>query len=120
MPEEEITGNASDRVKFQRFAEALPKAAGNPLYHWTHLELKRYFGYDGILNGSTAEEVWNLCNEKLKTLSVRQIIKQSHVTHIATTDDPADDLKWHRLIQDDPTCEVKVVPAWRPDKADEH
>lgn len=117
VPEEEITGNASDRVKFQRFAEALPKAAGNPLYHWTHLELKRYFGYDGILNGSTAEEVWNLCNEKLKTLSVRQIIKQSHVTHIATTDDPADDLKWHRMIQDDPTCEVKVVPAWRPDKA---
>ena len=77
VPEEEITGSASDRIKFQHFAEALPKAIGNPLYHWTHLELKRYFGYDGVLNAETAEEVWNLCNEKLKTLSA---VSYTHLT----------------------------------------
>ena len=117
VPEEEITGSASDRIKFQRFAEALPKAIGNPLYHWTHLELKRYFGYDGVLNAETAEEVWNLCNEKLKTLSVRKIIEASRVTAIATTDDPVDDLRWHKAIRDDASFQTAVLPAWRPDKA---
>lgn len=118
-PEEEITGSVSDRVKFQRFAEALPKAIGNPMYHWTHLELKRYFGYDGILNGNTAEEVWNLCNKKLQepSLSVRGLIASSRVEVIGTTDDPADTLKWHRAIREDPTCAVKVLPSFRPDKA---
>lgn len=117
VPEEEITGSASDRIKFQRFAETLPKAIGNPLYHWTHLELKRYFGYDGVLNAETAEEVWNLCNEKLKTLSVRKIIEASRVTAIATTDDPVDDLRWHKAIRDDASFKTTVLPAWRPDKA---
>lgn len=116
VPEDKITGDASDREKFQQFAEALPKAIGNPLYHWTHLELKRYFGYDGVLNADTAEEVWNLCNEKLKTLSVRNIIEQSNVKLIATTDDPVDTLEWHRKIKEDAACMVKVVPTWRPDK----
>lgn len=116
VPEDEITGSAPDRVKFQRFAEALPKAIGNPLYHWTHLELQRYFGYNGVLNADTAEEVWNLCNEKLKTMSVRKIIELSHVETIATTDDPADDLRWHKAIREDKSCKVQVVPAWRPDK----
>lgn len=116
VAEDKITGDASDREKFQQFAEALPKAIGNPLYHWTHLELKRYFGYDGVLNADTAEEVWNLCNEKLKTLSVRKIIEQSNVKLIATTDDPVDTLEWHRKIKDDATCAVKVIPTWRPDK----
>ena len=117
--EEEVTGSAPDRVKFQRFAEALPRAIGNPLYHWTHLELKRYFGCDLPINADTAEEIWNLCNEKLKTpaLSVRGIIEQSNVRAIATTDDPADSLIWHQKIKDDPTCKVTVVPAFRPDKA---
>ena len=117
VPEEEITGSASDRVKFQRFAEALSKAVGNPLYHWTHLELKRYFDYDGILNAGTAEEVWNLCNEKLKTLSVRKIIELSNVTTIATTDDPVDELRWHKAIRADSSFKTAVLPAWRPDKA---
>jgi len=117
IPEEEITGSASDYIKFRRFAEALPKAIGNPLYHWTHLELKRYFGYDGILNAETADEVWNLCNEKLKTLSVRKISEESGVAAIATTDDPADDLKWHKLIKEDDSFKTAVLPAWRPDKA---
>lgn len=118
VEEKYITGTeSSDREKFQKFAEALPRAIGNPMYHWTHLELKAYFGYDGVLNADTAEEVWNLCNEKLKNLSVRQIIEQSNVKVICTTDDPIDDLKWHKIIKDDPACKVKVYPAFRPDKA---
>ena len=117
--EDLITGNADDRDRFQAFAEALPRAIGNPLYHWTHLELKRYFGYNGVLNGQTAEEVWNLCNEKLKSdeLSVRGIIKRSQVRLIATTDDPADSLEWHQKLKEDSSFETKVIPAWRPDKA---
>jgi glucuronate isomerase len=120
VAEDSITGSAGDREKFQKFAEALPKAIGNPMYHWTHLELKRYFGYNGVLNADTAEEVWNLCNAKLKTdaLSVRGIIEQSNVKLICTTDDPADSLEWHKKIKADPSCKVRVVPAWRPDKID--
>jgi glucuronate isomerase len=118
VDEKYITGDSTDREKFQKFAEALPKAIGNPLYHWTHLELKRYFGYDGVLNGDTAEEVWNLCNAKLQTkeMSVRGIIEKSNVKLIGTTDDPIDSLKWHKAIKEDSTCKVKVVPTWRPDK----
>lgn len=110
-----VTGNASDREKFQCFSEALPKAIGNPLYHWTHLELKRYFDYDGVLNSDTAEEVWQQCNGKLKTLSVRKILKMSNVESIATTDDPLDDLHAHGLIREDEHCGTTVLPTWRPD-----
>lgn len=114
-----ITGDAPDREKFQKWAETLEKAIGNPLFHWSHLELQRYFGYTGILNSETAEEVWNLCNAKLQedSMSVRNLIKQSGVTLICTTDDPADDLSWHKVITADDTFDVKVLPAWRPDKA---
>lgn len=114
-----ITGNAPDREKFQKWAETLEKLIGNPLYHWSHLELKRYFGYEGCLNAETAEEVWNLCNEKLKTpeMSVRGLIRQSGVKVICTTDDPADSLEWHEKIKADETFDVQVLPAWRPDKA---
>ena len=119
VPEEEITGDADDRTKFQRFAEAMPKAIGNPMYHWTHLELKTYFGYNGALNGDTAEEVWNLCNRKLKedpSLSVRGIIRQSNVKVIGTTDDPSDTLEYHAAIAKE-ISDFKVVPSYRPDKA---
>lgn len=118
VDEKYITGDGTDREKFQKFAETLPKAIGNPLYHWTHLELRRYFGYGGVLNADTAEEVWNLCNARLKTdaLSVRGIIEQSNVKLICTTDDPADSLQWHKAIREDKTCKVRVLPAWRPDK----
>lgn len=114
-----ITGGASDREKFQKWAETLTKAIGNPLYHWSHLELQRYFGYYGILNGDTAEEVWNICNAKLAedSMTVRNIIKQSGVTLICTTDDPVDSLEYHKQIAEDPTFDVQVLPAWRPDKA---
>lgn len=97
----------------------MPKLIGNPLYHWSHLELRRYFGYDGYLNGDTAEEVWNLCNAKLQedSMTVRGLIKQSGVTLICTTDDPVDTLEWHQKIAADDTFDVQVLPAWRPDKA---
>lgn len=119
VDEKYITGDASDREKFQKWAETLEKAIGNPLYHWSHLELQRYFGYHGHLNGKTAEEVWNLCNAKLQEdgMSVRNLIRQSNVTLLCTTDDPADSLEWHKAIAEDDTFKVQVLPAWRPDKA---
>ena len=114
-----ITGDASDQEKFFKWAEVLGKAIGNPLYHWSHLELKRYFGYNGTLSKKTAGEVWNLCNEKLAqdSMSVRNLIRSSGVTLICTTDDPADSLEWHEKIAADESFEVQVLPAWRPDKA---
>lgn len=119
VDEKYITGDASDREKFQKWAETLEKAIGNPLYHWSHLELQRYFGYMGALNGETAEEVWNICNAKLQedSMTVRNLIKQSGVTLICTTDDPVDSLEWHEKIAADDTFDVQVLPAWRPDKA---
>lgn len=119
VDEKYITGDATDREKFQKWAETLEKAIGNPLYHWSHLELQRYFGYHGALNGKTAEEVWNLCNEALQKddMSVRNIIRRSGVTLICTTDDPVDTLEWHEKIAEDDSFEVQVLPAWRPDKA---
>lgn len=120
VDEKYITGNDStDREKFQAWAETMPKLIGNPLYHWSHLELRKYFGFQGHLNGDTAEEVWNLCNAKLQEdgMSVRNLIRQSNVKVICTTDDPVDSLEWHEKIAADETFEVQVLPAWRPDKA---
>ncbi len=119
VEEKYITGDASDREKFQKWAETLEMAIGNPLYHWSHLELKRYFGYDGYLNGETAEEVWNLCNEKLShdEMTARNLIRMSNVTLVCTTDDPVDSLEWHKKLAEDGSFEVQVLPAWRPDKA---
>ena len=117
--EKYITGDASDKEKFMKWAECLGKAIGNPLYHWSHLELQRYFGFNGALSRKNAEEVWNLCNEKLAqpSMSARNIIKQSNVTLICTTDDPVDSLEWHKKIAEDDSFDVAVLPAWRPDKA---
>lgn len=112
-----ITGAASDREKFQKWAEVISHAIGNPVFHWSHLELQRFFGFDGVLNADTAESVWVLANEKLKTLSVRKLIEMSGVTHIATTDDPIDSLEWHERLAKDASFNVAVLPAWRPDKA---
>ena len=114
-----ITGSAPDREKFQKFAEALPRAIGNPMYHWCHLELKNFFGYEGVLNGKTAEEVWNLCNAKLAEpeFSARGLIKASNVAMIGTTDDPCSDLKWHKLIAEEGKMDTKVCPSFRPDPA---
>ena len=119
VDEKYITGDASDYEKFCKWAECLGKAIGNPLFHWSHLELQRYFGFKGALSKKNAEEVWNLCNEKLAqpSMSVRNIIKQSNVTLICTTDDPVDSLEWHKKIAEDKSFDVAVLPAWRPDKA---
>ncbi len=119
IDEKYITGDASGHDKFIKWAQTLTKAIGNPLYHWTHLELRKYFDYDGVLSEKTAEEVWNLCNEKLKddSMTVRGIIEQSNVKLICTTDDPVDSLIYHEQIKADPTCKVKVLPAFRPDRA---
>ena len=117
IDERYITGDADDREKFRKWAEVLSLSIGNPLYHWSHLELRNYFGHTGILNGDTAETVWNLCNEKLKTLSARQLITGSRVKALCTTDDPADSLEWHKKIAEDASFGVKVLPGFRPDKA---
>ncbi len=118
VEEQYITGDAPDREKFQKWAETLEKAIGNPLYHWSHLELSRYFGYEGVLNRETAEEVWKLCNKRLETgeVSARKLLIQSHVTLLCTTDDPADSLLWHEKLAAE-NFAVKVLPAWRPDRA---
>ncbi len=118
VEEKYITGDASDREKFQKWAETMPKLIGNPLYHWSHLELQRYFGYNGYLNGDTAEEVWNLCNEQLQNKwTARKFITESNVKLVCTTDDPIDTLEWHKMIADDETFEAQVLPTWRPEKA---
>ena len=119
VEEKYITGSASDYEKFLAWAECLGKAIGNPLFHWSHLELQRYFDYHGVLNKKTAEEVWNFCNEKLAQpdMSVRNLIRRSNVTLICTTDDPVDSLEWHKKIAADKDFDVKVLPAWRPDRA---
>jgi len=119
VEEKYVTGNASDKEKFFKWAECVGKAIGNPLFHWSHLELQRYFGYHGVLCAKTAEEVWNLCNAKLQEpgMSARNLIRQSNVTLVCTTDDPIDTLEWHKYIADDETFDVQVLPTWRPDKA---
>lgn len=119
IDEKYITGDASDWEKFEAYAKTLDKAIGNPLYHWSHLELQRFFDYHGVLSSKTAKEVWEMANAKLQGegMSVRDLIRKANVTLICTTDDPIDDLKWHKLIKEDETFEVQVLPAWRPDKA---
>lgn len=113
-----ITGNASDREKFQAFAETLPRAVGNPLYHWCHLELQTYFGYQGVLNGSTAQAVWDLCAQRLldPDMGARGFITRSRVAFVGTTDDPTDTLEWHQKLAADPTMKTVVAPTFRPDK----
>ena len=119
VDEKYITGDASAHDKFVAWAKVLGKAIGNPLYHWSHLELRRYFGYEGILNESTAEEVWNLCNEQLHRpdFGVRDLVARSNVETICTTDDPIDTLEYHEKLEKDASFKTTVLPAWRPDKA---
>lgn len=114
-----ITGDSTDREKFDEWAKTMPKLIGNPLYHWSHLELQRYFGFTGHLCPETADEVWNLTKEKLARddMSVRNIIRKSNVKVICTTDDPIDSLEWHIKLRDIKDLGFKVLPAWRPDKA---
>ena len=115
-----ITGDASDREKFQKFAESLPRAIGNPMVHWCHLELKNYFGYEGFLTGETAQQVWDLCCDRLANdpaMSARGLIRGSNVAMIGTTDDPCSDLIWHEKLAADESFPVQVLPSFRPDPA---
>lgn len=114
-----ITGDAPAKEKFFKFAELLPKAIGNPMYHWCHLELKRYFGFDGVLNKDTAEQVWELSLKKLSEdgMGARGIIEKSGVAFIGTTDDPVDSLEYHIKIAADDSFKTVVAPSFRPDKA---
>ena len=118
VPEEFITGDRSPWEKFEKWAETMPYAMRNPLYHWSHLELSRVFGIEKVLKPETAREIFEECNAKLATEEFRgqALIRKFGVEVVCTTDDPADDLRWHRMIAGHPFG-TKVLPAWRPDKA---
>lgn len=112
-----ITGHESDLEKFKKWADVVPQLIGNPLYHWTHLELKRFFEIDELLSPKNALDIYDKANQKLSNLSARKLIKMSNVEIICTTDDPTDDLNWHQKIENDKSFQTKVIPAFRPDKA---
>ena len=118
VDEKYCTGNASDWEKFQKWAETAPYTMRNPLYHWTHLELRKPFGININLNPASARQIWDTCNGLLQTkdFSCRGIIHKANVKVICTTDDPIDTLEYHRSIKAS-GFETKVIPAWRPDKA---
>lgn len=118
VPERCCTGSASDWEKFQSYAEVVPKALRNPLYHWTHLELKRYFGIsDRLLGPETAQSIWEDCNRVITApnFSARSLMKLSKVEVVCTTDDPVDSLEHHTAIANDPSFDIQVRPTWRPD-----
>ena len=119
VSEEYLTGGTkSSWETFQKWAETVPYTMRNPLYHWTHLELSRVFGIDKLLSPATAREIFDECNAKLATPEFRgqALIRRFNVETVCTTDDPADDLRWHKQILENPFG-TKVIPAWRPDKA---
>ncbi|HVW20107.1 MAG TPA: glucuronate isomerase [Opitutaceae bacterium] len=116
VPERFCTGDASPREKFQAWAETVPHTLRNPLYHWTHLELKRYFGIDVLLDGKSAEKVWKQANARLAKLRVHDLLTQSKVAVVCTTDDPADGLELHAKIRAS-KLKTRVYPAFRPDKS---
>jgi len=113
-----ITGEKSDAEKFEKWAETVPNTLRNPLYHWTHLELKTPFGISSLLSPKTSSEIYDACNAKLRQddFSCRALISKAKVEIICTTDDPIDDLRYHRQIRESDFA-TKVLPAWRPDKA---
>lgn len=118
IDEKYITGNASDYEKFYEFAKMMPYLIGNPIYHWSHLELKRFFGIEETLSEKTAKQIWEKCNEIIEkqNLTAKKLIEMSNVCYIGTTDDPIDELKYHKQLEnDDFKCIVK--PTFRPDKA---
>ncbi|WP_028992000.1 glucuronate isomerase [Thermoanaerobacter thermocopriae] len=118
IDEKYITGNADDYNKFMAYAKTIPMAIGNPVYHWTHLELQRYFGIYDLLNEKTAKSIWERANEVINhdDFNVRNIIKKSNVKIIITTDDPTDSLEYHIKLKEQNEFDVKVLPAFRPDK----
>lgn len=119
ISEKYITGDASPYEKFKAWAEAMPNLIGNPLYHWTHLELQRYFGIYEPLSPKTCDEIWESANAQIKKggFTPRELIEKSNVKIVCTTDDAADTLYYHKLIREDKTFKCRVLPAFRPDKA---
>lgn len=119
VPEALVTGSADDKEKFMAFAKTVPYTIGNPLYHWTHLELKRYFGIEEVLDETTAESIWEKTNAMLATEDFRAkaLITRSKVKVICTTDDPIDDLQYHAVIAQDASFNTQVLPTFRPDKS---
>lgn len=118
IEERYITGEAPDKEKFFKWVEAVSTAIGNPLYHWSVLELKNYFGYTGVLCAQNAQEIWEWCNQKLQEpgFSARGLLLRSGVEVVCTTDDPADSLQWHLMLRES-DFPVKVLPSFRPDNA---
>ncbi len=118
IDEKYCTGNVSDYEKFEKYAETMPYLLRNPLYHWSHLELKRYFGVSELLSPETCKHIWEKCNERINSseFSARKLMKQSNVVLVCTTDDPTDTLEYHLQIAKDETFDIKVLPTWRPDK----
>ncbi len=118
VPEDLVTGDASDWKKFEQWAATMPKLLGNPLYHWTHLELARYFDITDLLGPDNDRDIYDRCNERIgqEDFSARGLIRQSNVLAICTTDDPVDSLEHHRAVRDDASIDCKLLPAWRPDK----
>ena len=117
--EQIVTGNAEPYDKFLAWADTVPRLIGNPLYHWTHLELQRYFGINEPLNSRSAPAIWKAANERLANdpaLSVFGIFKKFNVFAVGTTDDPADNLEWHKKVKDQGSTETKVLPSFRPDR----
>jgi glucuronate isomerase len=120
VDEKLITGDAEPWDKFLAWAETMPALVGNPLYHWTHLELQRYFDIHEVLNKDSARAVWEAAGEKLRRdpgFSVLGILKKFKVHAVGTTDDPADSLEWHRRIREEGKSPAKVLPSFRPDRA---
>lgn len=119
VEEKYITGDSEDYDKFMAWARTLPKAIGNPLYHWTHLELQRYFGIRETLSEKTAKTIWEKANNLIvnSDFSARNLIKKSNVKVICTTDDPIDNLEYHIKLKEDKDFSAKVLPTFRPDKA---
>lgn len=117
VDEDYITGKKSDKERFLKFAEVMPYMVGNPIYEWTHLELRRYFGINEILSPLTAEDIYQKANETLKSLTARKMMTMMAVDTVFTTDDPVDDLAYHELLGKDSSFKVHVYPCWRPDKA---
>ncbi len=115
--EDSISGPDDDYKKYMQFVESMPYFVGNPLYHWSHLEMRRYFGIDDIINAKNAKKIWDAANKKLETLTAREMMYKFKVDTVCTTDDPVDSLEWHKKMNEDKTLKVHVRPAFRPDKA---
>ncbi|MGF6849612.1 glucuronate isomerase [Chitinophaga sp. W3I9] len=118
VPESYCTGNNTDWEKFEQWAATVPHTLRNPLYHWTHLELQRYFGVADILNPASARQIYDTCNQLLQTpeYSVQNLLRSRNVSIVCTTDDPADNLQYHRQLKQE-GFEIPVIPAFRPDQA---